>query len=155
MMNLKQYLTILLPLTLFFILSGCQTLNVRGQYMSDQDLEQIIAKKPTKETVIEMVGSPTYVPSFSIDNWYYIQRSLTSRAWLEPKVVEQRIIKITFNNNKVDEAIILMDMHNENIKISSDFTKTHGTEQTGIQKFVKNMGRFNPTTNAKKKRKKK
>jgi outer membrane protein assembly factor BamE (lipoprotein component of BamABCDE complex) len=155
MMNLKQYLTILLPLTLFFILSGCQTMDVRGQYVSDQDIEQIIAKKPSKETVIEMVGSPTYVPSFSTDNWYYIQRSLTSRAWSEPNVVEPRIIKITFNNNKVNDAIILMDMQNENIKISSDFTKTYGTEQTNIQKFVKNMGRFNSTTSAKKKRKKK
>lgn len=156
MMNFKTYFFPLLSIIVLFILSGCKTIEVRGQFISDKEIEAVKLKKPSKEAVIEMIGTPTYVPSFSTNTWYYMQRSLSKRAWFNPKVVEQRIIKIVFNkNNKVNEAIVLMDMHNENVDFHSDYTKTSGTEQNGIQKFVKNMGRFNPTTDGRKKRTKK
>ena len=34
-----------------------------------------------------------------------------------------------------------------------EYTKTYGTELNGLQKFVKNIGRFNKTTEGKKKKK--
>jgi hypothetical protein len=46
-------------------------------------------------------------------------------------------------------------MQNEKVEAHSDYTKTSGTDQNGIQKFVKNIGKFNPTTEGRKKRKKK
>ena len=53
------------------------------------------------------------------------------------------------------EAAILADMQNENITTHNHYTKTHGTEQSGVQKFVKNIGRFNKTTDGSNRRKKK
>ncbi|MDG1436276.1 MAG: outer membrane protein assembly factor BamE [Rickettsiaceae bacterium] len=156
MMKLKEKLVLMISITAFFALSGCQTIDVRGQYVSDKDLEQVIAEKPNKDKVSEMIGSPTYIPSFSTNTWYYVQRSFSKRAWFDPKVIDQRIVKITFNkNDKLKNAVILANDYDNNISPRSNYTETYGTEQSGIQKFVKNMGRFNSTTNGRKKSKKK
>ena len=143
-------------LVIFLFLGGCQSVDVRGQFVSDSAIEEINAKKLNQDQVVELIGSATYIPEYSPNNWYYIQRSQTKRAWFDPKVVEQRIVKINFTKNgKVIEAILLSDIQEENITIDANYTKTKGTEQTGVQKFVKNIGRFNKTTDGKKKQQKK
>jgi len=146
----------LFTIMILFTLTGCQTVDMRGQFVSDKAINEINAKKPGKHEVIDMIGTPTYVPDYTKNTWYYIQRSLSKRAWFDPKVVKQRIVKITFNSSsKVLEAVLLEDLQNENITSLGNYTKTHGTEQSGIQKFVKNIGRFNQTTNSSNRRTKK
>lgn len=155
----------MLPAKVFFLvvftiltgcLTGCQSVDVRGQFVAESAIEEINAKKLNQDEVIGLIGTPTYVPEYSSDTWYYIQRSLTKRAWFDPKVIEQRIVKITFNKHgKTIEAALLSDTHDEKLAVENKYTKTHGTEQTNIQKFVKNIGRFNKTTDGKKKRQKK
>ena len=148
--------TKLLFLVMFIILSGCQSVDVRGQFVSNDAIEEINSKKLKQDEIIDLIGTPTYVPEYSDNTWYYLQRSLTKRAWFEPKVVEQRIIKITFDeHDKVIEATLLSVINDEKLNIENKYTKTYGTEQNNIQKFVKNIGRFNKTTDGKKKRRKK
>jgi outer membrane protein assembly factor BamE (lipoprotein component of BamABCDE complex) len=142
-------------LVIFILLSGCQSIDVRGQFVSDNAIEEINSRKLTQDEIIDLIGTPTYIPEYSHNTWYYIQRSLAKRAWFEPKVVEQRIVKISFNDNrKLLGASLLQDIHNENVNIESKYTKAHGTEQGSLQKFVKNIGRFNKTTDGKKKQQK-
>ena len=63
--------------------------------------------KPTQEELVEMVGTPTYIPDYTENTWYYIQRSLARRAWFDVKVTDQRIVKITFDKNqKVNQAVL-------------------------------------------------
>lgn len=156
MMNLKPYFAGIISVFFLLVITGCQSIDVRGQFVSDSAIEQINIKKPNQEELVSMIGTPTYVPDYSSSTWYYIQRSLARRAWFDPKVVQQRIIKITFGSNKkVSEAALLKDSQNESIIANSTYTKTHGTEQSGIQKFVKNIGRFNQTTSGSSRRKSK
>ena len=105
--------------------------------------------------MVELIGTPTYVPDYSKNTWYYIQRSLAKRAWFNPKVIKQRIVKVVFNGDKVQEAGLLNDSQNEEISTQSSYTQTYGTQQNGVQKFVKNIGRFNKTTDGTKRKKKK
>lgn len=156
MMALKMFFRQLFALTIFIALAGCQSVDVRGQFVSDKALNEINAKKPNKSEVVDLIGTPTYVPDYTENTWYYVQRSLARRAWFDPKVVNQRVIQITFNNNgRVIEAILEEDTQKVNIKTESSYTKTYGTEKNGIQKFVKNLGRFNKTTDGATRRKKK
>ena len=156
MTNLKPYFAGIISVFFLLIITGCQSIDVRGQFVSDSAIEQINIKKPNQEELVGMIGTPTYVPDYSSSTWYYIQRSLARRAWFDPKVVQQRIIKITFGSNKkVSKAVLLKDSQNESIIANSAYTKTHGTEQSGIQKFVKNIGRFNQTTSGSSRRKSK
>jgi len=154
-MNTFFSITTRLFILLFALsLSACQSVDIRGQHVTDQAIGEINTKKPSADEVISLIGTPTYVPEYTKDTWYYVQRSSTRRAWFNPKVIEQRIVKISFSNSKAQSAILITNSHDENLAISSEFTKTGGTEQNGMQKFVKNIGRFNKTTDGKAKRKK-
>ena len=105
-------------LVIFILLSGCQSIDVRGQFVSDNAIEEINSRKLTQDEIIDLIGTPTYIPEYSHNTWYYIQRSLAKRAWFEPKVVEQRIVKISLNDNrKLLGASLLQDIHNENVNI--------------------------------------
>ena len=145
----------LVPTIFLILLAGCQSIDVRGQFVSDEAIKQINSQQPAKVQLIALVGTPTYVPDYSNNTWYYIQRSLAKRAWFDPKVVKQRIVKIVFNGDKVQEAILLSDGQNEELSSQSNYTQTYGTQQNGIQKFVKNIGRFNKTTDGTNRKKKK
>jgi outer membrane protein assembly factor BamE (lipoprotein component of BamABCDE complex) len=149
------YLHKLLPTIFLILLAGCQSIDVRGQFVSNEAIKQINSQQPAKVQLIALVGTPTYVPDYSNNTWYYIQRSLAKRAWFDPKVVKQRIVKVVFNGDKVQEAGLLSDGQNEKISSQSNYTQTYGTQQNGIQKFVKNIGRFNKTTDGTKRKKKK
>lgn len=143
---------------LFFILSlsGCQSLDVRGNFISEDDISRINNTKPAQEELVNMIGNPTYTPDYSPDIWYYIHRTIARRAWLNPKVKQQKIVKITFDKDKKVSAVeLLEDTHDEAIKIQSSYTETYGTEQNAIQKFVKNIGKFNKLSTGKKTKRKK
>ena len=145
----------LLITLLFMLLSGCQSVDVRGQYVSDDNIAKINNSHLSQEEVIELIGTPTYIPEYTKDTWYYVQRSLTRRAWLQPKVVEQRIVKVIFDQkNRASRAELITDSHNDSISVQSGYTESHGTEKSSIQKFVQNIGRFNKTTDAKKNKQK-
>ncbi|GAB4163818.1 MAG: outer membrane protein assembly factor BamE [Rickettsiaceae bacterium] len=145
----------LIYILFFTAIAGCQSIDVRGQFVSDEAIKEINLEKPTKAQLIDKIGTPTYVPDYSPNTWYYIQRSLAKRAWFDPKVEKQRIVVVELEKDKVQEATLLSDSQNEEIIVQSSFTKTHGTEQSGIQKFVKNIGRFNKTTDGSSRKKKK
>ncbi len=133
-----------------FSLSSCKTIDSHGQYVEDSAIQQLENKRLTKEEVINLIGTPTVVPDYMPDTWYYIQRSLARRAWFTPKVEEQRIVKIKFSpKDTVQEVLVMNELTGEDVKVISEYTETYGTEQTGIQKFIRNIGRFNKTTDGK------
>lgn len=145
----------LLSILILLNLASCQTIDVRGQYVDESAIAQLESKKMTKAEVVELIGTPTMIPTYSQNSWYYIQRALSRRAWFQPKVIEQKIVKITFGaNDAVEEVQVLSNMNNEDVKVISEYTKTYGTELNGVQKFVKNIGRFNKTTDGKKRNRK-
>ncbi|MGL4226287.1 MAG: outer membrane protein assembly factor BamE, partial [Rickettsia sp.] len=60
-------------------------------------------------------------------------------------------VKITFDaNNFMQEIVVIDDSHKQDIEMVREYTRTYGTELNGLQKFVKNLGRFNKTTDGNK-----
>jgi outer membrane protein assembly factor BamE (lipoprotein component of BamABCDE complex) len=144
-----QKFTIIL---LLLLLAGCRTIDSRGQYVDNTQIEYIENKNLTKDEVIKVIGTPTLAPDYSPNIWYYISRSMERRAWFTPKVTAQRIVKITFNDNMITGVDVLNESHSEDIKIIKEYTKSLGNEQNPLQHFVHNIGRFNKPLNYKKHR---
>jgi len=147
---------LLILATPILLLQGCQTIDIRGQFVEDTAIKKLEEHSLSKAEVVDLIGTPTLIPDYSPSTWYYVQRSLARRAWLEPKVIEQRIVEVKFNNaDIVSEVVIRNNSQVDGLKGTSEYTQVYGTEANGIQKFVRNIGRFNKTTDGKKKRKKK
>ncbi|MGX6960842.1 MAG: outer membrane protein assembly factor BamE [Rickettsia endosymbiont of Pentastiridius leporinus] len=153
---MKFFLTLISAIFILFSLNGCQTIETRGQAIEDFTLKELESKKLSKTEVISLIGTPTMVPEYSQDTWYYVERVMSQRAWLNPKIVKQRIVKITFDNRSFMQGIeVINDSHRQDLEVVSEYTKTYGTELNGLQKFVKNLGRFNKTTDGNKTKSKK
>ncbi|MDA9163753.1 outer membrane protein assembly factor BamE [Rickettsiaceae bacterium] len=153
---MKTHFYKLFTIIILLGLAGCQSIDVRGQFVSDKAIQEINTKKLGKKEVVNLIGTPTYTPDYSKNTWYYIQRSMARRAWFTPTVNHQRVVKVIFaGNNKALRAVLIEGEQNEKISAVSNYTKAHGTEKNGIQKFVKNIGRFNKTTDGSNRRKKK
>ncbi|AFE54597.1 outer membrane protein assembly factor BamE [Rickettsia typhi] len=151
---MKTFITCIFSILAFFALNSCKTIENRGASIDDTELVKLESKKLNKMEIIELIGTPTMVPEYSQNTWYYVERVMSQRAWLNPKIQKQKIIKITFDsNNLMKELIVIDDSHREDIEIVREYTKTHGTELNGLQKFVQNLGRFNNTTHKNKNKK--
>lgn len=143
---MKIFIMCIFSVAALFSLSGCQTIETRGQIIDDSALTKLESQRLNKKEVVELIGSPTMIPEYSQDTWYYVERVTSQRAWLNPKIVKQRIVKIAFDsNNLMQETIVINDSHRQDMEIVTEYTKTYGTELNGLQKFVKNLGRFNKT----------
>ncbi|AGJ02974.1 outer membrane protein assembly factor BamE [Rickettsia prowazekii] len=151
---MKTFITYIFSILVFFTLNSCKTIENRGTSIDDAELIKLESKKLNKMEVVELIGTPTMVPEYSQNTWYYVERVMSQRAWLNPKIQKQKIIKITFDsNNLMKELIVIDDSHKEDIETVREYTKTHGTELNGLQKFVKNLGRFNNITHKNKNKK--
>ncbi len=149
---MKIFIIIFFTISTLLTLTNCQMIESRGQYIDDNSLLSLENKKLSKSEVEDLIGTATIIPNYSPNTWYYVQRSLSKRAWFEPKVLEQRIVKITFNQNDIiEEVVMLNNSHKNDIAVIKEYTPTHGTELNILQKFVKNIGRFNPKADGKKK----
>ncbi|ABV75438.1 hypothetical protein A1C_06025 [Rickettsia akari str. Hartford] len=148
---MKIFITYIFSILAFFSLSGCKTIENRGQSIDDVALVKLESKKLNKTEVVELIGTPTMVPEYSQNTWYYVERVMSQRAWLNPKIEKQKIVKIKFDaNNFIQEVLVIDDSHRQDIETVREYTRTYGTELNGLQKFVKNLGRFNKTTDGNK-----
>ena len=132
-----------------FVLSGCQSINNRGEYVPKETLLAIEKNHVSKEQVLELLGEPTIIPDYTSDTWYYVSRKVQDKVWSRPAVRSQRIVKITFNGDNVDKIEINDKRPKNNVNVDGDVTPVKGTEENAIQTFVKNFGRFNKTSRPK------
>jgi outer membrane protein assembly factor BamE (lipoprotein component of BamABCDE complex) len=135
----------LLIIASMLILTGCKITDSRGQYVDDQEVQALENKSLTKDDVTNLIGLPTLVPDYTPDTWYYASRSLERKIFTQPKVVSQRIVKVTFIKDRLDMVEVLDDKHEGGIKVVQEYTRSLGTNENAMQRFVKNFGRFNST----------
>ncbi len=144
---------VFLILSILFTLCSCQTIELRGHYIDSNLLSTLVKTRLNKSVIEDLIGTPTITPDYTANTWYYVHRSLVKRAWLKPKVIEQQVVKISFNkNNIVENVLVLNDSHKDNIVLTKEYTKTYGIEINGLQKFVRNIGRFNKTNDGRNKK---
>ena len=77
-------------------LGGCftQTLQ-RGYVMPDNALEQVPIGS-TQEQVLIVLGTPSTVATLNGEVFYYISQTTKKTAFLDPKIVDQRVLAVYF-----------------------------------------------------------
>src|SRR5574339_689848 len=97
-----------LALASALILSACgrtgETLQ-RGYVLPEGALEQIPVGA-TQEQVLIVLGTPSTVATVSGDAFYYIsQRAERNVAFLQPNLVDQRVVAVYFDRNRRVERL--------------------------------------------------
>lgn len=125
--------------------TGCATETYLHGYTFEQsDIDFIAIHKSTRDDVIRELGSPTSKSNFGDSTYYYINFKTEKTAFFDPKVVEQKVLAITFNKKDQVSKIIQHTLDDRNqIAFSEDKTEIQGNYMTPAEQMLSNIGKFN------------
>jgi len=143
----KFFLTGLTAATLVIGLSACSpTIAQRGNLVQDFQLSEVVPGTSTRTDVLKAMGSPTTKAPFNENIWYYIGQKTAKKGILDPKVVEERVVAVLFNEDGTVAQAGDIERERIDIPLSRDKTETHGSEMTVMQQLLGNLGKFNPNS---------
>jgi outer membrane protein assembly factor BamE (lipoprotein component of BamABCDE complex) len=111
------------------------------------DPDQVVQINPgvdDKNRVTQLLGSPSTVSAFQDRTWYYISRRTEQHAFLDPDVVEQEVLAISFDANNIVQDMRIYGLENGRmVDMNPKITPTYGNDLTFVQQLLGNLGRFN------------
>lgn len=81
------------------MLAGCA--GVRAHKGAILDMQLASAIQPgvdNKDSVAKTLGEPTFAGEFTANDWYYLSRDTSTFAFRNPRVTDQTLIHIRFDN---------------------------------------------------------
>ncbi len=133
-----------------FTLAGCENIvDQRGFAATPGSVDKIEIGTQSREDIVRLVGSPSAVATFNPNVWYYISQKQETVAFLKPKIIEQHVMQLTFNDAGRLQALKKYDLEDsEHITMVSRITPTAGKELTILEQILGNVGRFSAPNGA-------
>jgi outer membrane protein assembly factor BamE (lipoprotein component of BamABCDE complex) len=143
---MKKFIFIIIPLLLTVnIMVACTPMKAtRGNLLEDYELKEVLPGIDGKDEVIQKIGSPTTISPFNENIWYYMGQKTKKKGILDPKVTEERVVVVSFNqtDGKVD-SVKDRQGGREDIPLVQRATPVSGNEFTFMQQMLGNVGKFN------------
>lgn len=93
-------------LGLVIVAGGCTPLRGHEGYVIDPDLANSVQPGvDTRDSVAKVLGQPTLTGQFGAGDWYYVSRDTRYFAYNSPKVSQQIVLHISFDDKGVVRAI--------------------------------------------------
>lgn len=116
---------------------------VHGNSVDDTRVGELVPGTHTREDVSMILGSPSSVSLFGKETWFYIGDQQETLAFLEPEVVDRRVVTCRFNDDGVLESVESFGIERgKKVDIVDRTTPTRGNEMTILEQFMGNIGRF-------------
>ena len=123
-------------------LSACSGIREHKGFVIDPTLaEGIQVGIDNKDSVTKSMGRPTFTGQFDPNDWYYVSRDTTQLAFRDPKVGEQKVLRVQFdqtgnvtNVQKTGKELIAK------VDPSNDKTPTLGRDKSFFQELFGNIG---------------
>lgn len=130
-------------------LAGCAAeINARGNLPQDDKLTQVTPGL-TRDQVVEILGSPSTLATFTDQAWYYIGQRTEDYAFYKPKVIERQIIVVRFDENGLVSDVKRLDKDDgKPVEMVDRSTPTVGRELSLMQQIFGNLGRSPALPNA-------
>ena len=124
------------------LLAGCAGIRNHRGYVVDQELASAIqVGVDNKESVARTLGSPTFTGQFGENDWYYVARDTATLAFRLPRVTDQTVLHVSFDQagnvaavQQTDETLVA------NINPSNDSTPTLGRQRGFFDELFGNIG---------------
>ena len=131
-------------------LSACAGLRDHRGFVIDLTLaDGIQAGVDNKDSVAKTLGRPSFTGQFSPNDWYYVSRNTAQFAFRDPKVVEQTVLHIQFDQagnviavNKTGKELIA------SVDPSGDKTPTLGRKRSFFDELFGNIGTVGTATSS-------
>ena len=125
------------------LLSGCGlSMREHRGYVMDETLTSAVQPGvDNKASVEKTLGQPTFTGQFSPNDWYYLSRETRAFAFRNPKVTDQSVLHVRFDQagnvesvNSTDETLVA------SINPSNDETPTLGRKRGFFEELLGGIG---------------
>lgn len=143
---MRRACALLFSLVAVLFETGCEkTVVNRGYAMDSADFSKILIGKDDAQAVFDKVGSPTISSSVEDEkggySWYYVSKKTEKNGFLDPKVIDQETMIVSFDSNGVVRSIN-KSTYEKNIKIVRDQTKAGGKGAGIIGETFDGLGKY-------------
>ena len=122
--------------------SACAGIREHRGFVIDQALaDGIQVGVDNKDSVSRSLGRPTFTGQFDPNDWYYVSRNTAQLAFRDPKVTEQTVLRVQFDQagnvaavQKSGKELIA------SVDPSGDKTPTLGRKRSFFEELFGNIG---------------
>jgi outer membrane protein assembly factor BamE (lipoprotein component of BamABCDE complex) len=141
---MKRNVSLITLLVASSLVAGCSpTVETRGFNAENVQFNQIKPGIHSKQQVRDMLGSPSTIPSFDQNTWYYVSKKTATTSFFTPEVLDQQVTVITFNTgNIVSDIKTYKGEEAKCIKPVERKTGTTGYETGVFREVFSNFGRM-------------
>ncbi|MEO1732121.1 MAG: outer membrane protein assembly factor BamE [Pseudomonadota bacterium] len=131
---------------LIFGLTACvATYRNHGYVPPDELLSEIVVGVDTRDTVAETVGPPSSSGLLNDSGFYYVSSRVRNYGMLEPKIIERRLVAISFDSSGVVRNIEEFGLEDGRVvTLQRRITETAVVDETFLRQLLGNLGNFNP-----------
>jgi outer membrane protein assembly factor BamE (lipoprotein component of BamABCDE complex) len=98
----------------------------------------------SKDKVVQTIGSPSSIGTFSDKRWYYISRKTEKFGFFDPKTVDQQVVEVLFDDQDKVQEIKKLNLDDAyDVDLVGRSTPTAGKSITFMDQLFGNIGRFN------------
>ena len=123
-------------------LSACTGIREHKGFVIDPTLaEGIQVGVDNRDSVLKSMGRPTFTGQFDPNDWYYLSRDTTQLAFRDPKVTQQTVLRVQFD--QAGNLIAVQKTGKEliaKVDPSGDKTPTLGRDKSFFQELFGNIG---------------
>ena len=125
-------------------LGACEaTVDVRGYVPHAEQLEKLQPGVQNRQDVNDLLGTPSTVAMFKDETWLYISRKTSTVSFMTPKVLEQHVVAVDFDDRGVVADIRRYELADGKvINHVSRKTPSPGKELSFLEQLVGNVGKF-------------
>jgi outer membrane protein assembly factor BamE (lipoprotein component of BamABCDE complex) len=130
------------------LVSSCTPKIINHGYNFDEiNTDQIKINHDNKYRVMEIMGSPSLISDFSIEkkgwvSWYYYHKKVSRFSACDPKMLEQKVIRIDFDEKEIVRGIQAVDQNDsKKIEFAKEKTETTGYESGVMKDIFGNFGK--------------
>jgi outer membrane protein assembly factor BamE (lipoprotein component of BamABCDE complex) len=136
----KRYSVAVIGLAL--ALSACAGARDHKGFVLDATLTDAIqVGVDNKESVTRTIGRPTFTGQFDPNEWYYLSRDTATLAFRDPKVTEQTLVRIRFDQaGNVTSVEKTGKEQIARVDPSNDKTPTLGRKRSFFEELFGNIG---------------
>lgn len=124
------------------VLASCApVVRNHGYTPSPEALAQIEAGVDTRGSVRRKIGRPGSTGAFDEQGWYYVSTIVEHETYKDPKVVERKVVAVTFDGSDVVTGVNTYGLEDGRvIDLRTRTTPTYGRQLTFLEQLIGNIG---------------
>jgi len=122
--------------------SGCApVIESHGYAPDDALLAEVAVGQDTRGSVRRKIGRPATSGIMGETDWFYVSTKIERYTYHEPKVIDRRIVAVSFDANDVVASVNTYGVEDGRIiDLQTRTTPTHGRQLTILQQLLGNLG---------------